>query len=165
MENISTVEENRRQRLIELENEFGSQVALAEKIGKSAAQISQWKNASRYTGSTKRRVMERSTARHIEKMTGKPEGWMDQPVTNPTTKRSHSSNETKSSYNVETNSVEVAIENLRLALVNVDPLTRAQAKPIIDALFADPEHGEDLGARMAKTLEGHTVSATKKKVA
>lgn len=77
---MSTVEENRRQRLILLEKEFGTQVALAEKIGKSPAQISQWKNASKYSGSEKRRVMDRSTARHIEKMTGKPEGWLDQPI-------------------------------------------------------------------------------------
>lgn len=76
---MNTVEENRRQRLILLEQEFGSQVALSNQIGKSAAQISQWKNASKYSGSEKRRVMDRSTARHIEKMTGKPEGWMDQP--------------------------------------------------------------------------------------
>lgn len=78
---MSTVEENRRQRLILLEKEYGTQVALAEKIGKSPAQISQWKNASKYSGSEKRRVMDRSTARHIEKMTGKPDGWMDQPAT------------------------------------------------------------------------------------
>jgi SOS-response transcriptional repressor LexA len=79
-ERMSTVEENRRQRLILLQKEFGTQVALAEKIGKSPAQISQWKNASKYSGSEKRRAMDRSTARHIEKMTGKPEGWLDQPI-------------------------------------------------------------------------------------
>jgi hypothetical protein len=61
--------------------------------------------------------------------------------------------------------VATAIDTLRLALLSVDALTRAQAKPIIDALFADPEHGQELGARMAKTLEGHTVSGDKKKAA
>ncbi|WP_310626695.1 helix-turn-helix transcriptional regulator [Limnohabitans sp.] len=58
-----------------------------------------------------------------------------------------------------------AIETIRLALLTVDTLTRAQAKPIIDALFANPEQGQDLGTRMAKTLEGHTSNATKKRAA
>jgi len=77
---MNTVEDNRRKRLALLEREFGTQAVLAEKIGKSPAQVSQWKNASRYSGSEKRRAMDRHTARHIEKMTGKPEGWMDQPL-------------------------------------------------------------------------------------
>ena len=77
----------------------------------------------------------------------------------------HYTQEPSSHYGQEMN-VAIAVETLRLALINVDALTRAQAKPIIDALFADPEHGQDLGARMAKTLEGHTIgSATKKKAA
>lgn len=74
---MNTVEENRRLNLIELEKEYGSQVALSRKIDKSAAQISQWKNASKYSKSEKRRVMDRTTARVIEQKTGRPNGWMD----------------------------------------------------------------------------------------
>jgi hypothetical protein len=48
--------------------------------------------------------------------------------------------------------VEGAVEVIRLALMNVDGLTRAQAKPIIDALFLDPSNSQSLGKRMAITL-------------
>jgi transcriptional regulator with XRE-family HTH domain len=61
--------------------------------------------------------------------------------------------------------VAAAIETLRLALIDVDSLTREQAKPIIDKLWTDPENAQDLGIRMAKTLEGHNTSDNKKKAA
>lgn len=80
MEAMKTIEETRRDRLAMLEQEFGSQVHLAELIGKSPVQISQWKNASKYSGSEKRRSMDSGTARLIEDKTGKPRGWMDQPL-------------------------------------------------------------------------------------
>ena len=80
MEAMKTIEETRRDRLAMLEQEFGSQVHLAELIGKSPVQISQWKNASKYSGSEKRRAMDSGTARLIEDKTGKPRGWMDQPL-------------------------------------------------------------------------------------
>lgn len=63
-----------------LEREFGSQALLAEKIGKSPAQLSQWKNAS-LSATGRERAMSSDIAREIEDKTGKPRGWMD---TSPT---------------------------------------------------------------------------------
>lgn len=106
------------------------------------------------------------TARKLEAGARKHEGWMDLPV-NETSSNKHVVEESQPSYisNPQVSNIESAIETLRVALLSVDSLTRAQAKPIIDALFADPENGQELGARMSKTLEGHTTSATKKMAA
>lgn len=74
------IEEIYRERLKMLVNEFGSQTKLADKIGKSSPQVSQWISASKDSKTGKPRAMSRATARHIEAMCGKPDGWMDQPV-------------------------------------------------------------------------------------
>lgn len=79
-------------------------------------------------------------------------------------KQQHAAQEQYVRYNTQTG-ISDAVEILRLALIDVDSLTREQAKPIIDKLWADPENGQDLGARMAKTLEGHNTSGFKKKAA
>ena len=76
---MQTIEETRRSRLALLEVEAGSQTALAESIGKSPAQVSQWKNASVST-SGRERAMSSDIAREIEHKRGKPRGWMDQPT-------------------------------------------------------------------------------------
>lgn len=73
---MQTIEEIRRARLALLESEAGSQTKLADLLGKSPAQLSQWKNAS--TSSTGReRAMSSDAARSIEAKMGKPRGWMD----------------------------------------------------------------------------------------
>lgn len=77
---MKSIDEINRDRLNLLIQEVGSQVALSRIIDRSPAQISQWKNASKYSGSDKRRAMDRHTARYIEKMTRKPVGWMDRPI-------------------------------------------------------------------------------------
>ena len=77
---MNTIEENRRNNLKALVDEYGTQVALSNVIKKSTAQISQWINASKYANSEKRRAMESTTAREIEKLTGKSQGWLDQPA-------------------------------------------------------------------------------------
>ena len=77
---MQTIEEVRRARLAILESEAGSQTKLADLLGKSPAQLSQWKNAS--TSSTGReRAMSSDAARSIEEKMGKPRGWMDTPLT------------------------------------------------------------------------------------
>ena len=73
---MQTIEEVRRIRLGMLEREFGGQVGLSAKIGKSTSQISQWKNAS-ISATGRERAMSSDVAREIEKLTGKPRGWMD----------------------------------------------------------------------------------------
>lgn len=80
MTGMRTVEEVRHARLIELLAEFPSTQALADKLGKSHAQVSQWKNQS-----TRRKDgveigksnIDSKSARAIEELTGKPRGWMD----------------------------------------------------------------------------------------
>ncbi|MGV3727755.1 S24 family peptidase [Hydrogenophaga sp.] len=74
------IEEIYRARLKLLAAEAGSQTALASKLDKSPAQVSQWINASKDSKTGKPRSMDRSTAREIEKKCGKPDGWMDQPI-------------------------------------------------------------------------------------
>lgn len=77
---MKTVEDVRREKLAVLIAEAGSQVALSEKIDKVPAQISQWLNASINSKTGKPRSMSHAIAREIEKSTGKPRGWMDQPI-------------------------------------------------------------------------------------
>lgn len=74
------IEEIYRARLKMLATEAGSQTALAVKLDKSPAQVSQWINASKDSKTGKPRSMDRTTAREIEKKCGKPDGWMDQPL-------------------------------------------------------------------------------------
>lgn len=77
---MKTIEEIYRIRLQILAEEAGSQRKLADKIGRSPSQINQWIKGAKDSKTGKPRSMERSTARYIEQMTGKPEGWMDQPI-------------------------------------------------------------------------------------
>ena len=76
---MQTIEEVRRARLAMLEKEYGGQAALAEHLGKSPAQLSQWRNAS-ITASGRGWAMSSDAAREIEEKTGKPRGWMDTPI-------------------------------------------------------------------------------------
>lgn len=77
---MQTIEEIYRQRLAQLIAEHQGQSALSKTIGKSPAQISQWLNGSKDSKTGKPRTMSRDTAREIERLTGKPIGWMDQPT-------------------------------------------------------------------------------------
>lgn len=76
---MANIEQIYRDNLALLIKETGTQKALADKTGKSAAQLSQWLNASVDPKTNKPRAMSRQTARQLEKTCGKPEGWMDQP--------------------------------------------------------------------------------------
>lgn len=77
---MNLIEDIRRARLDLLINEFGSVAALAQRLDRQPAQVSQWRNASIDTKSGKPRYMKSETARRIESLTGKPDGWMDQPI-------------------------------------------------------------------------------------
>jgi hypothetical protein len=81
-ENVKLIEEIRRYRLQLLIDEYGSIAALAQKLDRQPAQVSQWKNASIDPKTNKPRHMKSDTARRIEACTGKPDGWMDQPFNN-----------------------------------------------------------------------------------
>lgn len=76
---MKTIEETYREKLQILIAEYGTQAALARKIDKNPAQISQWLNGVA-GASGKPRSLRAETAREIERKTGKPLGWFDQPV-------------------------------------------------------------------------------------
>ena len=72
---MKTIHDIYRARLRLLVAEYGSQTALAAALDKPAAQISQWLSTSPSS-----RQLSPATARLIEKVLGKPAGWMDQPL-------------------------------------------------------------------------------------
>lgn len=77
---MDPIEVTRRRRLAILVEEAGSQAALAEKIGKAPAQISQWVRALPDSKTGKPRSMSKEAAREVEARVGRPSGWMDQPI-------------------------------------------------------------------------------------
>jgi DNA-binding transcriptional regulator YdaS (Cro superfamily) len=68
----------RKQKLALLANEYGGQRKLADLIGKSEAQISQWLTGVKLP-SGKERAISSETAREIEARLGLPENYMDAP--------------------------------------------------------------------------------------
>ena len=77
---MQTIEEIYRHRLLMLVDEYGSQRKLADKLERSASQVNQWIKGAKDSKTGKPRSLDKSTARYIEQMTGKPEGWMDQAI-------------------------------------------------------------------------------------
>lgn len=75
---VRTIEEIRQARLLQLleQPDFPTVQALATKLGKSHAQVSQWKNRSKRTGGGESNI-DSASARMIETVVGKPIGWMD----------------------------------------------------------------------------------------
>ena len=75
---VKTVEEVRRENLARLVTEAGGVARLAEILGRSSSQISQWLNASPDSKTGKPRTISGRSARLIEARLGKAKGWMDQ---------------------------------------------------------------------------------------
>ena len=75
---MPTNPEIHRENLQRLADEFGGVRKLAEKLGKSDSQVSQWLNASLNSGTGKPRGMRPDTARFIEQQCNKARGWMDE---------------------------------------------------------------------------------------
>jgi hypothetical protein len=98
------------------------------------------------------RTIGEKSARKIETAIKKPEGWLDRASSVTLTREINEKSAPYNAHSHEPASLEDAFEVLRLALAEVDTLTRAQAKPIIDALFDNPQHGQHLGRRLAITL-------------
>lgn len=76
---MQTIDQIRHARFLELLNdsESGSVKAMAERIGVSAAQVSQIKNRSPHSKTGKPRNIGDEFARRIEEAYAKPVGWMD----------------------------------------------------------------------------------------
>lgn len=77
--NVRTIDDIRLANLRLLIEDAGGQRALADKIGKAPAQISQWINRAPIQGTGRPRRMQTDTARDIEKKLHLPTGWMDRP--------------------------------------------------------------------------------------
>lgn len=84
---MDTVEDIRRMNLRALVEQKGSVRAVAELLGKSSAQISQWLNASPDSKTGKPRNISAVSAREIEKKLGMPRGLFDQPITGTSPQR------------------------------------------------------------------------------
>lgn len=76
---LQTAHETRRANLQVLIGEAGTQAALAAKLGITPAQVSIWVNASPDSRTGRPRGISDASARRLEKVMGKPRGWMDQP--------------------------------------------------------------------------------------
>jgi hypothetical protein len=74
---MKPAEQNRRENLCALVGEHGGTSSLAKAVDRPESQISQLVHAATHSQSGKPRTMGPKLARHIEKCTGKPDGWMD----------------------------------------------------------------------------------------
>lgn len=74
---MKTVDVIRRENLHILAKEAGGPGGLADDLGKSKSQISQWLNASPDSKTGKPRTIGNASAREIEQKKNKPTGWMD----------------------------------------------------------------------------------------
>ncbi len=77
---MKTIAETYRDRLQLLIQRSGSQQAFAEKLNRSASQVSQWINASPDSKTGTPRSLTEKSARYIEGCFGLPRAWMDQPL-------------------------------------------------------------------------------------
>lgn len=73
---MRTIDDIRHDRLLQLIQEAGSIKALADKLGRSHAQISNLKTRAKQANGT-RKAIGSALARDIETAVGKPTGWMD----------------------------------------------------------------------------------------
>jgi len=119
----------------------------ARAIGRSSAQVSQWVNASLNSGTGKPRGMSSDSCRHIEKMVGRPKGWMDERHGDITPAPgalgfAYSSN------------MRHSLETVAHALQRADDLTLDQVKPLMARLLDTPERAPEIVPRIAALLTG-----------
>ncbi len=74
---MKTINEIHRDNLQELVNEAGGVQSLANKLNKSAAQVSQWLNGAKDSKTGKPRGISDDAARQIEIKMDKEHGWLD----------------------------------------------------------------------------------------
>jgi transcriptional regulator with XRE-family HTH domain len=74
---MTTIDEIHRENLELLAAEAGGKGVLAERLGKSASQVSQWLNGSADSKTGKARGIRPASCRAIEIAFEKPVGWMD----------------------------------------------------------------------------------------
>lgn len=89
---MKMIDDIRAENMRQLATECGGNAQLAERLGRSESQISQWINRSTNYGTGKPRGMRSGTARWIETTMGKPKGWIDQDHETPSISRSDDAN-------------------------------------------------------------------------
>lgn len=72
-----TIDEIRHANLLRLIERYGGTQVVAERVGRSHAQISQLKNRNKHSGTTRPRVIGDDVARALENAFELPRGWMD----------------------------------------------------------------------------------------
>jgi hypothetical protein len=75
---MTTIDEIRTANLKHLVDGWGGTTKFAERIGKSASQVSQWLNRSLNSVTQRPRVISTTSCREIELVLGLRKGWMDQ---------------------------------------------------------------------------------------
>lgn len=74
---MPTIDEIRRENLTALVAELGGNKGLAEVVGVSETQMSQWVKGAKESSTGKQRGLRLATCHRIEDATGKPRGWLD----------------------------------------------------------------------------------------
>lgn len=74
---MKLLDEIRRENMAVLRDQFGSVIALANRLEKSESQVSQWINGSTHSATGKQRGMRSDSARYVELRCDKPAGWLD----------------------------------------------------------------------------------------
>ena len=86
---MKPAEQNRRENLCALVDEYGGTSNLGKVVDRPESQISQLVHAKVHTQSGKPRTMGPKLARYFEKCTGKPDGWMDTDHSNRVSESEH----------------------------------------------------------------------------
>lgn len=74
---MPTIDEIRRLNLDRLADETGGNLALANLVGVTESQMTQWRKGSKNSGTGKARGMRLASCHRIEGATKKPRGWLD----------------------------------------------------------------------------------------
>lgn len=130
---MKQIDDIRRDNMARLRDELGGVIGLSRRLDRSEPQISQWINGSLHSVTGKPRGMKAATARWIEVMVGKPEGWLDQ---------DHSSETIKTLTHALAQQIEAASPEVQGAIM-----------ALLMSYQTDQARGDDT-ARAIKTLLG-----------
>lgn len=97
MTNMKFIDDIRRENLQALAEEVGGVAALARTLERSESQVSQWIRGAAHSVTGRRRGMKSETARWIEVIVRKPEGWLD----HDRAQHGHRAEQSRADYAVE----------------------------------------------------------------
>lgn len=136
---------------------MGSVRAVADALGKSSAQISQWLNASPDSKTGKPRNISAVSARDIEEKLGKPRGWFDKLLTGQGPKggvgEERGENTAEPALQVahadEEKTISVLLDQISARIHKASPEVRDEIARLVTRYIENP----DAGARIAKAIE------------